>query len=395
LDPSIKVLLGLSYGFEDGKDLTVSARRLTKCTRGNPVRALSQLRTIEMENTKCASYTVPVLSARNVITAASSRVRPLELCAAVGIDASRFNQQDARLPMSQLVALYETAARMTKDSAFGLHIGERTSVRAFGLFGYIVMNSATVGLALERAVRYFPLWTDGASFSLQREGSTIRLIWQYSDASSAECRHDCEMTLLSAAKVSRLSDSGIQPREVRFQHSPPKDISEHKRLFKAPVHFRMRRNEVIFDRAVLSARVRHADPDLCDLLISYAESVLAAAPSRPNLVDRIRLTIRESVGEGHMGLPRLSRTVGIGTRTLQRRLRGHDTSFRELLTGVRQELADQHLRDPERSIGEIAYRLGYANPSEFHRAFRNWRGIAPKQHRLKSTHGRPGIVEQD
>jgi AraC-like DNA-binding protein len=348
-----------------------------------------------MENTKCASYTVPVRSARNVITAASSRVRPLDLCAAVGIDASRFNDQGGRLPMSQLVALYEAAARMTKDSAFGLHVGERTSVRAFGLFGYLVMNSATVGLALERAVRYFPLWTDGASFSLLREeGSAVRLIWQYTDASSAECRHDCEMTLLSATKVSQLS-SGIPPREVRFQHSPPKDISEHKRLFRAKVCFRMRRNEVIFDRAALSARIKHADRDLCDLLINYAEGILATAPSRSDLIDRIRFAIRQSVSEGHVGLPRLSHTIGIGTRTLQRKLKGHGTSFRQLLIGVRQELAEQNLLDPERSIGEIAYRLGYANPSEFHRAFRDWRGIAPKQYRRKNAIGLPRIGEQD
>lgn len=352
------------------------------------------MKTTEMENTRFAPWTVPVRSARNVIEAAAGRIRPLKLCEAVGLDARRLNDQYDRLPMSQLVALYETAARMAKDRSFGLHVGARTSLRAFGIFGYVVMNSETFGLALERVTRHFPIWTDGASFSLRREESAVRLIWEYTDASSVECRHDCEMTLLSAAKLSQLS-VGVQPREVHFQHSPPKDISEHKRLFRTPVHFRMPHNEVIFDKTVLRAQIRHADIDLCDLLISCAEGMLAVAPPKSDLVDRIGVTIRHSLRDGDIGLTPVSRTIGIGTRTLQRKLKERGTSFRELLTKVRQELAEQNLRGLEMSIREIAYLLGYSSPSEFHRAFRDWTGLAPKQYRVKYVIGRGGIGRQD
>jgi AraC-like DNA-binding protein len=87
--------------------------------------------------------------------------------------------------------------------------------------------------------------------------------------------------------------------------------------------------------------------------------------------------------------------MGIGKRTLQRRLKEHGFSFRDVLTEVRQELAEQNLRDFDMSIGEIAYLLGYSNPSEFHRAFRGWTGIAPKQYRLRNAVGRPGIGPQE
>lgn len=347
-----------------------------------------------MENTKSADYTAPISSARNLIAVAPSRINSLELCEAVGLDVRRLNDQHGRLPMNQLIALYETGARMTGDSAFGLHVGLQTNLRAFGVLGYVVMNSTTVGLALERLVRYFPIWTKGASFTLNREGSAVSLIWQYADASRAECRHDCEMTLLSAIKVSQFS-GGVQPREVHFQHFPPKDISEHKRWFRAPVHFQMPRNEVIFDRTALRARVRHADAELCYLLIGYADGMLAAAPPRSSLIDRVRLAVRQSVRNSDKGLAPLSRTIGIGARTLQRKLKQHGTCFRGLLTEVRQELAEQSLRDPEMSIGEIAYLLGYSDPSEFHRAFRGWTGIAPNQYRLRTVIGRRGIGQQD
>ena len=339
--------------------------------------------------TRCTVYTAPVRSARNLIAAAPSRIDSRKLCEAVGLDVSRLNDPNGRLPIRQLIALYETAARMTNDSDFGLHVGMRTSLRAFGLLGYVVMNSATVGLAFKRLVRYLPIWTDGASFSLCREGPAVHLTWQYMDAGTAECRQDCEMTLLTAIKVSQLL-GGIQPREVRFQHSRPKNDSELRRLFRAPVHFRMGTNEAIFDGPALSTQVRYADPELCDLLIGNAEVMLAAAPSKLDLIDRVRGAVRQSVNGGEMGLVPVSRAMGIGTRTLQRKLKAYGTSFRELLTEVRRELAEQHLRDPEMSIAEIADRLGYSHPSEFHRAFRGSNGVAPSQYRLRNNIGGRG-----
>jgi AraC-like DNA-binding protein len=341
------------------------------------------------DETKCAAYTAPTSSARNLIAAAPSCINSLRLCEAVGLDASRLNDPHGRLPMRQLIALYETAARMTNDSAFGLHVGMRTSLRAFGVLGYVVMNSATVGLAFERMVRYLPIWTDGASFSLCCEGSAVHLIWEYMDAGTTECRHDCEMTLLTAIKVSQFS-GGTQPREVHFQHSRPKNDSEPRRLFRAPVHFHTGANEAIFDRSALSTRVIHADPGLCDLLIGNAEVMLAAAPSKLDLIDRVRSAVRRSVSDDEMGLVPVSRAMGIGARTLQRKLKASGTSFRGLLTEVRRELAEQHLRDPQMSIAEIADRLGYSHPSEFHRAFRSSNGIAPRQYRLRNNIGDRG-----
>jgi AraC-like DNA-binding protein len=337
---------------------------------------------------RAPTYTVPIRSACNVIATASSRLSPRELCGAVGLDPELLSDPHSRMPMSQLVALYETTAALTKDPAFGLHVGMQTSLRAFSVFGYLVINSATVGLALERAVHYFPSWTDGASFSSQRESSALHLIWQYAKMSPVDCRHDCEMTLLSAAKVSQLS--GIrdwQPREVHFQHAAPKDISEHKRLFRAPVYFRMPHNQVIFDRATLVAPIPDADPVLCEILISQAEHLLATGPSKSSLLDRVKFALRESLSDGEIGLAALARRIGIGARTLQRKLKEHGTSFTELLSCRRLELAEQSLRDADLSIGEISYLLDYSSPSQFHRAFKRWTGIAPKQYRLSRNQG--------
>jgi AraC-like DNA-binding protein len=145
------------------------------------------------------------------------------------------------------------------------------------------------------------------------------------------------------------------------------------------VYFRADQNEIIFERAAITAPIENADPDLCDVLAGVAEDMLGVRSSNP--VDRIRLAVSQSLGKSDMGLESVSRSIGVSARALQRRLKQHGTSFTELRREVRQQLAERTLGDPQMTIAEIAYRLGYSEPSEFHRAFRSWTGSSPKQYR--------------
>ena len=71
----------------------------------------------------------------------------------------------------------------------------------------------------------------------------------------------------------------------------------------------------------------------------------------------------------------------MSTRTLQRRLQDENTSFQQLLDETRRELAMQFLRQKRMTLLEIAYLLGFADPSNFFRAFKRWFGMPPGQFR--------------
>ena len=67
-------------------------------------------------------------------------------------------------------------------------------------------------------------------------------------------------------------------------------------------------------------------------------------------------------------------------RTLQRRIAAEGTSFHALVESVREELARVYVKDPKRSLGEIAFSsVGRAQP--FLRAFRRWTGMTPRSFR--------------
>ncbi|MEZ4653285.1 MAG: helix-turn-helix transcriptional regulator [Candidatus Eisenbacteria bacterium] len=71
----------------------------------------------------------------------------------------------------------------------------------------------------------------------------------------------------------------------------------------------------------------------------------------------------------------------VSVRTLQRQLAAEGTTFRDLLDQLRHELAIRHLESSRHAIGEIAFLLGFAEVSTFHRAFKRWAGKSPSEYR--------------
>jgi AraC-like DNA-binding protein len=328
-------------------------------------------------------HTITVKAVGKVVDAAGSYgVRPEELYRAVGLDPALLADADNRIPYAQLVSLYEAAARLTNDDAFGLHLSEHTSEKVFDLLGYVLMSSPTLGEALHRIVRYHPIWNDGAEYVLDIEDEVARLCYRYLGLNGEACRHDCEMTLAITVRFGRLA-TGVDwtPREVSFQHHQPADISEHVRIFRSPLHFSSAVNEVVFDRSLLNLPMVEADPALCAVLDRHAAELLAKSPSRGGFVDEVRALLFEAMQGGDATLEAVSRQLGTSPRTLQRKLREEGASHQDLLDEIRRDLSKRYLREPQMAICEVAYLLGFSEPSAFHRAFRRWTGITPKAYR--------------
>ncbi len=331
--------------------------------------------------------TISVKAVGKITSAAAiAGVAPEELYRAVALEPAMLDDPDNRIPFSQLVALYEHGARLTGDDDFGLHVGERSNVKMFDIVGYAVANSRTLGDALSRAVRYHTIWTDGADFSLEIDSAVAHLAYRYVDLNWAECRHDCEMTMSMLIKFAR-EVTGVDwtPREVCFQHDAPRDNSAHERIFRAPVRFSMPVSKLVFDRALLQLPLIEADPVLSAVLDRHAEELLAKLPRRGGLTDEVRALLRQAINGGDPGLEAVSQQLNLSPRTLQRKLKDEHTSHQDLLDEMRRDLSVRYLREPEMAICEVAYLLGFSEPSAFHRAFRRWTGTTPREYRRTYT----------
>ena len=331
--------------------------------------------------------TIQVRAVVKILAAAEAAgVEPAALCGTVGLDPKLIDDADNRIPFAQFVALYEHAARLTGDDAFGLHIGERTSPTLFDVLGYVVINSPTLGAALARLVRYHAIWTDGAVFELTDQGPHVRLSYNYVAGIPTPRRHDCEMTLSIAVTFTRrMTGVDWQPRAVSFQHPRPADTVEHQRIFRAPVTFSQPRNELLLDRALLALPLARADAGLCAVLDRHAQELLARLPQRDDTTAQVRRLLGDALSGGDPNVAAIARQLGLSARTLQRKLHAEGTSYQDVLDEMRRDLSRRYLHEREMAVCEVAYLLGFSGPSAFHRAFRRWTGVTPKEFRQAKT----------
>ncbi|MDJ0933978.1 MAG: helix-turn-helix transcriptional regulator [Kiloniellales bacterium] len=83
----------------------------------------------------------------------------------------------------------------------------------------------------------------------------------------------------------------------------------------------------------------------------------------------------------------MAKRLGLGARTLQRRLRECGLAYNDIVEQMRQQKAYRHLRHEALQISEIAFRLGYSEVSAFDRAFRRWSGTSPLAFRQAARRG--------
>ena len=77
--------------------------------------------------------------------------------------------------------------------------------------------------------------------------------------------------------------------------------------------------------------------------------------------------------------------LNVSQRTLNRRLKSEDTSFRQLKSQALARWARQYLCETEHSVEAIAQELGYKDTANFRRAFRKSEGCSPIEYR-QSAH---------
>ena len=72
--------------------------------------------------------------------------------------------------------------------------------------------------------------------------------------------------------------------------------------------------------------------------------------------------------------------LAVSAQTLRRRLAAEGTSFQQIRDQLRRDAAIAALATGTVSIEDISRRLGFSEPSAFHRAFKRWTGSAPRSY---------------
>ena len=303
----------------------------------------------------------------------------------VGLNSTPLSDPEVRVPQAAYNQLWEKVEARSGDPDLGLHVAEALDLDAFHVVGHLAARSPTFGAALERIAKYSRILHDAGRVEVEtRDG----LAWIYPGCRGLRHGVPRPVSESSAASVvllgRQLTRSHFSPVEVHFRHAEPPSLREHQRIFGVRPSFDHLQNAVAFEPSVLALPIRTDGQGLLTYLDAYAAEVLAKLPpDEEDFGAQVLRLILGSFGSGEIEAAAIAKRLAMHPRTLQRRLEELGTSFQSLYDEARRSLAERYLSEDRLAIGEIAFLLGYSDPSNFHRAFRRWTGRTPAQFRAQ------------
>lgn len=336
---------------------------------------LSRVATVEM---------AAAIGGMIVHVAAELGADPQALAAKVGFDPATATDPDARITLAMEEALWEEAARATNDLLVGVQAARRVRPGAFDVLDYAVRCAPTLRASLTRLARYNRLVHDVAVFTVHERGARTRIEHGFRVA-AAQSRHSAEFTIASLVTIgTQITGVPLVARAVELRHGRPTDeaVAGLTAFFGVEPRFAQPCNALEIDASALDRPLPAADPALSRVVERHAEALLAALPAiEQGIADRVRRVLAGSLGEGEASLAAVAKRLRTSERSLQRKLAEEGVTFDALLDELRRDLALRYLSDRRLAIAEVAYLLGYSEPSPFHRAFKRWTGKTPAEAR--------------
>jgi AraC-like DNA-binding protein len=318
------------------------------------------------------------LAARVVDTAARAGADADALRRAADLAGADLWAVEARVPLLSVYALLEAADAALVDPRFCEKVASGIDVEFYDALGFLILTSPTFGVSMERMLKYQRIWNDGERYAMEVEGDRAHI--RYEPFGPSRRAHELMAELFAidvAVNAPRLLSAPASPIAVRLRRPSPEDAVRYASLFGAPVAFAAPIDEVVLPAALLDRPMPLANEAMNAFFARYADATLARLEPATEIAVRVERLVAERLPDGGATLRATAAMLGMSERTLQRRLRAEGTTFEDLVDGVRRARSLAYL-DARMPIAEVAYLLGYAEPSVFHRAFKRWTGHSPE-----------------
>lgn len=306
--------------------------------------------------------------------------RDAELLRLLGLSPEQLDDKEARLSLQTYYQLWEHAERLSQDPAIGLHVGQNSYRELMGLVGNILVHSDDLEKGIEQYVRLFSLVNNGIELNFDKQGRLSVLEFHYRKP-EFYCRADMERTLaLANMRTKDFVNDAVFLEQVSFAHPEPDYSQEYKKVFGCPVAFDQKVCAITFQSRFLQFSPKQKNPYVQSALQGYAEAIHNRLFSR-KIGDKVKEIVLEILPKGKADIDTVAQRLHMSRPTLYRKLKKEDLVFQELVEEIRREKALEIIQDPELSLSEIAFVLGFSELSAFSRAFKRWTGTRPNQYR--------------
>ena len=283
--------------------------------------------------------------------------------------------QTSAIPRSLIFSFLNAVRAGENIEDIGLLVGQKTSLQSMGEIGQVLLSSGTIRDYLETGSRLISTISSGDHYWLVDETDQLRFCASVSSLDEQDKIQDyLYLLLITINTIRRALGKPWCPTEVTV---PNLTASTAKKLGQFLPGTKLVREG---ERASFLVPYEIA----AQPIVARKESTVAKQGALPaNFKASVTQLIETFILAGQGDIDQIATAAGLSSRTLQRKLRAHGTSYTRLALEVRVQLAQRWLGDADRPLNDIAAALGYSDPANFSRAFRGVTGLSPKAYRKK------------
>lgn len=334
------------------------------------------------------------MSTPAVPTLRSAHLSPyLEFCYDKGLPSEQLLNK-FRLPAT-LDAQAEARLSVLPALKFLVYLERSAGVRDIGILAskYVsldllkpanrrsVLTAPTLGEALNAFMAGATLESSAVSGWIVEEQDRVRLCQTHNiDVSNEETRPlQVHFNLLVLSIVRAFAGLGWAPEVMGFRSCVPLNPVVGHIFPKTQFLFRQDYSWIGLPKEMLelkSKRHHSASPT------AQEYDAPASGFTADDYVTALKGVLKTYLPDGYPGIALTAEILGTSVRSLQRTLSQCNTTYSKVIEQTRVDTAVELLEHSQNKIIDVAYAVGYEDPSHFSRAFRRLKGASPREFRL-------------
>lgn len=308
-------------------------------------------------------------------------LNPVDLLRQNRISPRLLDEDDARISIERFADLQVATMVAMNDESLG-YGNDPLPIGSWSMMCHAVINCDTLGKALARYCRFFALFQHNSAQQLIDCDDHVCLRLQPIDGSAAPSPYLSEISLFNSHRFASWLVQELLPlKSANFVHSTPAHVREYRPMFAAnPVAFDQPHTELVINRMLLDKPVTQNEQSLQRYLRHPVLWMLTEQYDRESWTVQVKNALRKDM-QNMPELDELAAAFELHPQTLRRRLAREGSSFSEIKSQLRRDVALHFLGKQGLSIEEIAHRAGFSESSAFIRAFKGWTGVTPYTYR--------------
>lgn len=323
---------------------------------------------------------------------------PVDLAERVGLNPAALYESDILINEASVNDFFEEASIVCTDRFFGLKVSEIKGLDAVGPLWLLARNANTIGEVIKLMADNMAMHTqsliidltedDDAGILLSVEVSLHSKSGSHASAKTNSITQMVELTLALFTKLLRSAlGSDWVPEYSQFRHAAPCDTQPLKKVFGEHLFFNQDVNAIHVRSTELQApNNQNSGNGISIEAQKVAERDLESSVGQSmTFVQRVSRIIRMLINDDGVSATDVATALDIPVRTLQYRLKKHNTSYQALYDHAREELAKHYLSKSSLSISAIAERLHFNDTAALSNFFKGRVGHSPREYTHKKT----------